>query len=303
MKPAPVDIPTITAPATPGACATLACIWEATAPKPGNVYRGADFEDLTYVDFLVSASVIGPVLDQARQLGVGTTVLQAVEATRQAVATNTNLGMLLLITPLAAVPQDFGCNDGVTRVLESFSLADSEQVYAAIRTAMPGGLGSVEEGDVHATECPPLPLLDAMQLAAERDLVARQYTNGFREVFLTADWLAAGLESRWSLSESIVHAFLRLLAQYPDSLIARKCGQRVAEEVAHRAKQVLACGTVGEAGYERALGDLDFWLRMDGHQRNPGTSADLVAAGLFVLLRDQRLKWPVRFYPLTPVGT
>ena len=41
-----------------GVQATLACLWEATAPKPGNVYRGADFDDLTYADFITSAAVI-----------------------------------------------------------------------------------------------------------------------------------------------------------------------------------------------------------------------------------------------------
>ena len=37
----------------------LATIMEATAPKPGNVHRGADFEDASYPDFVVAATVIG----------------------------------------------------------------------------------------------------------------------------------------------------------------------------------------------------------------------------------------------------
>ena len=75
-----------------------------TAPKPGNVHRGADFEDVTYVDFVQSAVVVGPILERAAELGVGRTVLEAVRATREAVGTNTNLGTLLLLAPLAAVP-------------------------------------------------------------------------------------------------------------------------------------------------------------------------------------------------------
>ena len=43
--------------------ATLAVIYEVTVPKPGNVHRGADFEDVTYVDFIQSAVVIGPILE------------------------------------------------------------------------------------------------------------------------------------------------------------------------------------------------------------------------------------------------
>ena len=38
-----------------GLCAQLACIWEATARKPGNVHRFRDFADVGYLDFLVSA--------------------------------------------------------------------------------------------------------------------------------------------------------------------------------------------------------------------------------------------------------
>ena len=282
---------------SPGSCATLACIWEATAPKPGNVYRGADFDDVTYVDFLTSAAVVGPVLDQVGERGVGATVYQAIMATQQAVGTNTNLGMMLLMAPLAAVPSDQGLKEGFQAVLDSLTPEDSELVYTAIREAKPGGLGKVETGDLNADDQPAMLLLEAMQLATNRDLVARQFTNGFREVFLTADYLAAGVQDGWCLSDAIVHAFLRLLAEFPDSLIARKCGQQTADEVSLRAATALSKGVPGEKEYDRAVRELDFWLRADGHRRNPGTSADLVAGGLFVILRDQRLNWPVAFYP------
>ncbi len=74
-----------------GQCATLACLLEATAPKPGNVHRGADFSDMTYTDFVVSAVAIGPAMEQAALHGVGRTVLRAIQATRECVACNTNL--------------------------------------------------------------------------------------------------------------------------------------------------------------------------------------------------------------------
>src|SRR6266487_4025178 len=88
-----------------GQCATLACLLEATAPKVGNVHRGADFDDLTFADFAVSAVAIGPAMEAAASTGVGRAVRDAVAATRGVVATNTNLGMALLIAPLAAVPR------------------------------------------------------------------------------------------------------------------------------------------------------------------------------------------------------
>src|SRR5882724_188827 len=84
-----------------GQCATLACIMEATAAKPGNVHRGSDFEDASYPDFVIAAIVIGPILSSAVERSLGQTVLAAVEATQEAVATNTNLGTILLFAPLA----------------------------------------------------------------------------------------------------------------------------------------------------------------------------------------------------------
>src|SRR5688500_18315939 len=90
---------------TIGQCATLACLLEVTAPKVGNVHRGTDFDDLTFTDFAVSAVLIGPPMEAAANTGVGRAVLDTIAATRQHVATNTNLGMALLIAPLAAVPR------------------------------------------------------------------------------------------------------------------------------------------------------------------------------------------------------
>lgn len=281
--------------ASKGVQATLACLWEATAPKPGNVYRGADFDDLTYADFLTSAAVIGPIINETPRLGVGATVFAAVAATREAVQTNTNLGMLLLITPLAAAAEDRPLAEGVAEVLHNLSIEDANQVYSAIRLAQPGGLGRVDEADVNAAEAPQITLREAMALAADRDLVARQYVNDFAEVRWTADRIAAAATEQ-PLGEAIVRAYLELLAQHPDSLVARKCGPEVAAQVSAGAATVLAALPHGEDAYHACRAEFDFWLRADVHRRNPGTSADLIAAALFTLLREQRITWPVKFY-------
>ena len=281
--------------ASKGEHATLACLWEATAPKPGNVYRGADFDDLTYADFLTSAAVIGPILNETAPNGVGATVLAAVAATRAAVATNTNLGMLLLMAPLAAVESDRPIAQGVAEVLRTLSVEDAKQVYAAIRLAQPGGLGRVEHADVTAVESPEISLREAMALAADRDLVARQYDNDFAEVRWTADRIAVALADQ-PLGEAIVRAYLELLVQHPDSLVARKCGADMAAKVSAGAATVLSALAHGDDAYHGCRAEFDFWLRADGHRRNPGTSADIIAAALFMLLREQRITWPVRFY-------
>lgn len=283
------------APLTLGACATLACIWEATAAKPGNVYRNADFDDSSYADFLTSAAVIGPALEATAPHGVGAAVLACVEATHAAVGTNTYLGTVLLLAPLAAVPHAQRIADGIEATLAALSVEDARLVYQAIRVANPGGLGDAPEADVNSPDAPQLTLLEAMRLAADRDLVARQYSNSFADVLRTADRIASAAAT-WPLDESIVRAFLALLAEEPDTLVARKCGRDVAQQAADRAGEVLSAIEALDPSADDRLADFDFWLRADGHRRNPGTSADVIAAALFVLLREQRLNWPVKFY-------
>lgn len=281
-----------------GSKATLACVWEATAPKPGNVYRGADFSDLTYADFLQSAVVIGPVFNQSDKLSIGQLILNAVQATRAAVATNTNLGTLMLLAPLAKAAGSDSFRSRAAQLAEQTTVEDARMAYEAIRIATPGGLGEAAEADV--ADQPEISLYEAMKLAEERDSVARQYTNGFADVFATADNMAKSVGEGMSLSDGIVWNFLRLMHQHPDSLIARKCGAKLARQAADRAGMALEAAEedaqAGSIDLRAACAELDFWLRADGHRRNPGTTADLIAAALFTLLVEQRIEWPVRFY-------
>jgi triphosphoribosyl-dephospho-CoA synthase len=261
--------------------AQLACIWEASARKPGNVHRYADFDDTSYLDFLTSAAALAPVLADAGQQSVGATILLGVQRTRQVARANTNLGIILLLAPLARA-----AGRGIDRhtVLAELTVDDARLAYAAIRLANPGGLGQADEQDVH--EEPTLTLRQAMALAADRDLIARQYANGFAEVFgdgLGA--LSAGLGRVGSLEGAILHTQLHLMAQYPDTLIARKCGSDVAQESTARARAVLEG--------RNSLAELDAWLRADGRRRNPGTTADLIAACLFAALEQGIIRLPL----------
>src|ERR1043165_6400195 len=81
--------------------AQLACVLEASAEKPGNITPTHDFHDTSYEDMLRSAIAVGPELGRAGQRGVGEPVLAAVEASRRVAPSNTNLGIALLLAPLA----------------------------------------------------------------------------------------------------------------------------------------------------------------------------------------------------------
>jgi triphosphoribosyl-dephospho-CoA synthase len=276
-----------------GQCAALATIMEATAPKPGNVHRGADFEDLSYPDFVVAATMVAPIFEAALEAPLGATILAAVEATRLAIDTNANLGTILLVAPLAKVPRTVSLETGVRDVLARLTPDDSRDIYEAIRLARPGGLNPVETADVAGPA--PENLIEAMRLAADRDLVARQYVEDFKHVL--REVLPRLIQARRQfevLSDAIVFVHLEMMSEFPDSLIARRRGIEVARQAAERARRALAAHSDGPEAYHRALADLDFWLRADGHQRNPGTTADLIAAGLFAALRDGIIEPPFR---------
>jgi triphosphoribosyl-dephospho-CoA synthase len=268
-----------------GLCAQIACIWEASARKPGNVHRYRDFVDSNYLDFLLSAAALAPALTMACQRRVGVTVLDAVRATRRVVETNTNLGIVLLLAPLATVSPQEALRSGVERVLAELDVEDARLVYEAIRLASPGGLGRAAEQDVR--DEPTQTLRQVMALAADRDVIARQYANGFAEVFddgLPA--LLAALQRTGALENAILHAYLHLMSRHPDTLIARKRGWHEAEEAARRAKAVL--DSEGET-----LADFDAWLRSEGNGRNPGATADLLAACLFAAVQENSIRLPV----------
>ena len=270
---------------------------EATARKPGNVHPEASFADLCYDDFLISAKAAAGPLSRAWQSRVGRAVCEAIRDTQARVRTNTNLGIALLLAPLAAVPTELTLREGIDEVLRSLASDDARSVYEAINLAHPGGMGNVNEGDLAAP--PPDDLLWAMGLAADRDMIARQYVTGYRDILWTAVPLLAGWrpEAPWELR--VIHLQLELLARWPDSLIARKCGGATAEDASSRARSVLAAGWPDREHGLNALCDFDRWLRSDGHRRNPGTTADLIAATLFAGLRDDEVTfWDLqRFQP------
>ena len=173
-------------------------------------------------------------------------------------------------------------------MLESTTVADSRLVYDAIRMAQPAGLGKACEQDLN--DEPTRNLQECMMFAAERDLIAAQYANGFEQVLTCGfDWLtetgAIGLPQPLQISWLAV----RLLAEFGDSLIARKCGQQMSDVVREKAQKLLDSGWPIQHDSAPRFAEFDSFLREDGNRRNPGTTADLIAAILFTALRDGRI--------------
>ena len=200
---------------SPGQLAQVACLLEVTARKPGNVHRYADLPGLHFVDFLLSAMAIAEPLDQAAPTGVGRAVLAAIEATRRVVSTNTNLGIVLLLAPLAAVSEIASISPRGSRMSWRRPRSTTRGTFIA-RSGWPNpaAWARCPTRISHANRRSRLRAVMAM--AAERDLIARQYANGFREVLGEAlPALRESLDAGWPLETAIVSSYLTATGATP----------------------------------------------------------------------------------------
>ena len=257
-----------------------ACRAELEVVKPGNVHCYAEGHGMTAADFVRSADASAAAI-AARGRRVGARVRGAVEATLAAVGQNTNLGIILLCAPLAAASEGKGClRRALARVLQNLDECDAADVFVAIALANPGGLGRAARHDVH--EPARVTLREAMDEAADRDRVARQYVTVYQDIFdvgLPALALAR-LASRTPGAGTLA-VYLAFLAAFPDTHLARKFGAEAAERVRLEAapwRDACASGD-GLSGMTEKLLAWDASLKSRG--LNPGTSADLTVATLF----------------------
>lgn len=287
-----------------------ACLLEVAAPKPGNVHPGVDFSDTCLEDFLLSALAIGPAMEKADRNSVGRIILEAVEETQKTVRSNTNLGMVLLLAPLAKAcsyglriaaedfPEDPGENlwilpcceklrKTLAEVLSGLTVKDARLAYEAVRLAGMGGLGQVNKEDV--SQAPSIALYQAMELARDRDSIAREYVTDFAITFqLGYPTLKETGQTADSLTMAIVQTYLTILKHVPDTLIARKRGMKKARQVSGWAGEVLSPGGVYTPEGKKKIEELDRSLRKEGNALNPGTTADLTAAAIFLFLLYDR---------------
>lgn len=267
-----------------------ACGLDVAVRKPGNVSRHSGGHGMQAQAFLASAEVSAAPLF-ARGAPVGERIEAAVAATRAAAGCNTNLGILLLCAPLAAAFEGLASRDAswcidpvalrgaLQTVLAGLDIDDARAAYRAIALANPGGLGQAGEQDVAAA--PTIDLRAAMSLAAGRDSIARQYANGYADVFgrglaaLSTEPLTGGRPAR-----AVQLVFLTFLATWPDTHIVRKLGCATAQTVTAEAAAWLA-----RFRHDPAAGESAGFAAWDEHLKsagiNPGTSADLTVCTLF----------------------
>jgi triphosphoribosyl-dephospho-CoA synthase len=267
---------TVPPPLTRTERAQLAMMLEVTAyPKPGNVDRCHDYPDTRLEHFLASTILVRPIFEKAEagEGTVGALIKDAVRATNVHSGGNTHFGAFLLLIPLL-MGKDI---DGAREIIHHTTVDDAVTFYEAFaltRVRMNDHF-ELDVNDPHtltALRERNLTLYDVLRISAPRDMVAREWTNGFALTHTGAHLL----KSHGCGRKSVVAAFLDLLATEKDTFVVKKHGEEVAQEVVRHAREV-------QAGLQ-SLAAFDETLIARGI--NPGSLADILIASIYLALGE-----------------
>lgn len=292
-------------------CLELAILLEASAHKPGNVSAVTDFEKTRYEHFLASAVAASSSFESAAERGIAVSEdridLSDVgmgQFIKSCVADinawqhggNTLLGTVILLSPMAVaagitmsserfdVP---ALRKNLKLVVESTTPEDAVHVYEAIRIANPSGLGKAPDLDINdptATERiidQKISLYEVFRIAEKYDTICSEWTKNYPVTFdLAYPFLMNKLRDSPDPGLAIVQTFLQVLAEVPDTFIARKTGIEKARQISLKAREVVELGGVETSSGRKSLDRLDRELKKSGNLLNPGTTADIMGAAL-----------------------
>ena len=296
-------------------CLQLAILLEVSAHKPGNVNRTASFQSTQYEHFLASAVAVEPSFAHAAERGImvsegkiqlnelriGETIKDAIiNANAWQRGGNTLLGTVLLLSPIAAAAGitlaeggEFSVSElrgNIQLVVESTTPSDAVTVYEAINIASPNGL--VDKAPTLDVNDPSskkkileekITLYEVFKISAPYDSISKEWVENYPITFETGlPYFTQQLKETDNLNTAIVHTFLKVLLTVPDTLIARKAGLDKAKEISEKAEEVLKLGGMTTLHGKEELSAFDKELRGPTNQRNPGTTADIIAAVLAI---------------------
>jgi triphosphoribosyl-dephospho-CoA synthase len=289
----------------------LAVLLEASAHKPGNVSVVTNFEKTRYEHFLASAVAASSSFESAAERGIAVSedridlsdvgVGQFIKSCVSDINAwqhggNTLLGTVILLSPMAVaagmtmVKERFdvpALRKNLKLVVESTTAKDAVDVYEAIRIANPSGLGKAPDLDINdptATERiidQKISLFEVFKIAEKYDTICSEWTKNYPVTFdLAFPSLTNRLRNSPDPGLGIVQTFLQVLAEVPDTFIARKTSIEKARQISFKAREVVELGGVETSIGRKSLYKLDGELKESTNLLNPGTTADIIGAAL-----------------------
>ena len=292
-------------------CLELAILLEVSADKPGNVNLVVGFEGTRVEHFLASAMAAQTHFEEAAKRGIaifngrlrisdaglGELIKKcAADIDAWQKGGNTLIGTVILLVPIAVAAGmtpmkgdsfDFSeLRKNLKLAIESTTPLDAVHLYEAIAIAKPSGLNHAPDFDIHDANAKErllsedISLYQVFEIAAEYDDVCSEWVNNYPITFdLAYPYLVDQLKSR-DLNKAIIHTFLKVLSEHPDTFIARKVGIEKTRGISLFASKILKLGGVETQKGRQSIHKFDRELRKSGNQYNPGTTADLTAAAL-----------------------
>lgn len=291
-------------------CAQLAmCLEVSASPKPGNIDRRNDYEDTRYEHFLSSATAVYPVVEEASSntKGVGRFIKHAVtESVNWQNGGNTHFGAFILVIPLAmAAGEIFEEDETFTiqqliesayRIAKNTDTSDSVSFYSCFDAAGVK-VNPVDEFDLRDKEAAKeltekeMTLYRLMDVARGYDIIANEWVTGFRRCAQCAEIIIDGMRGRHAprveadINNITVYAFLKILSENEDTFISTKCDTETALYVSGRANLIIEEIYKINENFNTILPMIE---ELDNElldkRINPGSTADIVIAGLFIAL-------------------
>ena len=273
----------------------LVCYAEIDALKPGNVHKYSFGHGMTAKDFYKSANIISNYLTQ-KNSNFGKKILKCVLEIKKEIKQNTNLGIILLLAPVISILLNDGILDKknlrkkISLLIKKQNIKDSSPIFKAIKIANPGGLGKSKNYDVRFM--PKIKLYNAMNYASKKDLIAKQYVTGFSDIFKIGIPAYKKFQSKWgNKSWVLTGVYLTFLKQLTDSHIERKKGKKIAKKVKIEAKKYykLIKNEKNTKNIDKIKEKMLFFdKKLKSKDINPGTTADLTVATLFIVKVTQK---------------
>ncbi|MBN1134266.1 MAG: triphosphoribosyl-dephospho-CoA synthase [Methanosarcinaceae archaeon] len=292
-------------------CVQLAMALEVSAtPKPGNIDRDHNYVDTQYEHFLASAVSIYPVMENAAksEKGIGELIKHAVcESVKWQRGGNTHFGAFILLVPLVMAAGNILAQGKRIFTLEELTSCahdivknsdstDAIEFYKSFRFAEVR-VNSVDEFDmqdvssIDSLQDQNVTLYDLMEISKGYDLIANEWTSGFKRCAQCGERLLRSMsntakdDDSWSnINDIIVYTFLKTLSENRDTFIQTKFNSQTADYVSERARGILAVFVESSGFYAKhpSIQQFDEELLQKGI--NPGSTADIVIAGLFIAL-------------------
>ena len=295
-------------------CLEMAILFEVSANKPGNVNFVVGFEGTRVEHFLASAVAAAPSFEEAARRGIAVVCgklkindVDMGQLIKDCVADievwqkggNTLLGTVMLFIPMAVAagmtPMDGKGKFDLARLRENMKLAvesttakDAVFLYDAIAIANPSGLNGAPDLSVTDSQSKArlikenVSLFQVFKIAEGYDDICFEWVHNFPTTFdLAFPYLKEQLNGKDKcLNTAIIHTFLKVLAERPDTFISRKVGLKKALLISQDAKNVLQLGGIETPRGREGILRFDKKLREYGNNYNPGTTADITAATL-----------------------